>query len=57
MTIFMIFYEIFEKNLDVKKFQNLEDINPVIGICEGALRGLRIFPLIMAAQILVVFEI
>ena len=55
MTFFMISSEIFKKNFDVKK--NYEEINPVIGICEGILRGLRIFPLNMVAQRLVVFEI
>ena len=57
MTFFMIFSEIFKKNFDVKKFQNFEVINPVSGMCEGTLRGLRIWPLNMAAQILVLFEI
>ena len=53
----MIFLRNFQKNLNVKKFQNFEDINPVFGNCEGTLRGLRILPLNMAAQIRVVFEI
>ena len=60
MTFFMIFSEMFKKNLDVKKFQNFEDTNPVVGICEGTLRRLRIWPLNslnLAGQILVVFEI
>ena len=57
MTLFLIFSEIFKKNLDVKKVQNFEDINPVIGICEGTFRGLRIWPLNMIVQTLVVFEI
>ena len=41
----------------MKKFQEFEDLNPVIGICEVTLRGLRILPLNMAAQVLVGFEI
>ena len=53
---FMIFSKIF-KNLDFKKFRKIEELNPVVGFCEGALRGLQILPLNMAAQILVVFEI
>ena len=56
-TFFMTFSEIFKKNLDIKKFQNVEPLNPVIGICEGTLRGLRILPLNMVALVLVVFEI
>ena len=51
----MILSEI--SNLEVQKFQNFEDLNIVAGNCEGTLRGLRILPLSMAAQILVVFEI
>ena len=51
----MILSEI--SNLEVKKFQNFEDLKTVAGNCEGTLRGLRILPLSMAAQILVVFEI
>ena len=51
------FLQIFLKNLNVKKFQKFADFNPVIGICEGNLRELRILPLNMAAQIFVVFEI
>ena len=57
MTFFLDFFKIFQKNLNVKKFRNFEDINPVIGIFERTLRELRILPLNMAAQILVVFEI
>ena len=38
-------------------FQKFEDLNAVIGICEGTLRGLRILPLNMAAQLLGGFEI
>ena len=57
MTVFLIFSKKFQKNLNVKIFQNFEDLNPLIGICEGTLRGLRILPLNMAAQIIVVFEI
>ena len=53
----MIFSEIFKKNLNVKKFQKLENLTPLFGICEGTLKGLRILPLNMATQILVVFEI
>ena len=53
----MTFSEIFKKNLDMKKFQNVEPLNPVIGICEGTLRGLRILPLNMVALVLVLFEI
>ena len=48
---------VFEKKLDVKKFQNFEILNPVIGICEGTLMGLQILPLKLSAQNLVVFEI
>ena len=44
-------------NSDAKKIQKVDDLNPVIGICEVTLWGLRIFPLNMAAQIYVVFEI
>ena len=51
----MILSEI--SNLEVKKFENFEDLNTVAGNCEGTLRGLRILPLSMAAQILAVFEI
>ena len=47
MTFFRIFSKIFKKNLDVEKFKNLEDLNPVVGICEGTLRGLRNLPLNM----------
>ena len=57
MTFFMIFSEIFKKKLDIEKFQNFEDLNPVIGICEGTLMGMQILPLNMSAQNLVVFEI
>ena len=58
MTFFMIFIEIFKKKkLDVKKFQNVENLNSVIGICEGTLMGLQILPLKMSAQNLAVFEI
>ena len=46
-----------KKNLNVEKFQKFKDLNPVIGICEGTLRGLRLLPLNIAAQILVDFEI
>ena len=45
----MIFSEIFKKNLDVKKSQNVEDLNPVFRICGGTLREMRILPLNMAA--------
>ena len=55
MTFFMIFSEIKKKNLNVKRFQNFEDINPVIGIFEGTLRGSRILPLYRTAQNLAVF--
>ena len=51
----MILSEI--SNLEVKKFQNFEDLNTVAGNCEGTLRGLRILPVNMVAQIFVVFEI
>ena len=53
----MIFFRNFQIILDVKKFKTFEDLNPVVGNCEGTLRGLRILPLNMTAQILVVFEI
>ena len=55
--VFFSFSLKFKRNLDVKKFRNIEDLNPVIGICEGTLRGLRFLRLNMVAQILVVFEI
>ena len=54
---FYDFFRNFQINLEVKKFQNFEALNPFAGNCEGTLRGLRILPLNMAAQILVVFEI
>ena len=54
---FMIFLKKNFKNLILKSFQNVEDLNPVIGICEGTLRGLQILPLNSVAYILVVFEI
>ena len=54
---FYDFLRNFQKNLNVKKFQNFDELNHVIGICEGTLRGLRILPLEMTTQILVVFEI
>ena len=57
MTSFMIFSEIFTENLNVKNFRKFEDFNPVIGIFEGTLRGLRSLPQIMAALIFVVSEI
>ena len=53
----MIFFQKFLNKPVVKKFQNFEDLDLVVGNCEATLRGLRISPLIMAAQILVVFEI
>ena len=53
----MIFFQKFLNKPVVKKFQNSEDLDLVVGNCQGTLRGLRISPLIMAAQILVVFEI
>ena len=34
----MIFSKSF-KNLNFKKFQNVEDLNHVVGYCEGTLRG------------------
>ena len=37
-----------------KKFQIVEDLNTVIGICEGTLRWLRILSLNMVAQIFLV---
>ena len=36
MTFFMIF-----QNLDFKRFQNVEDLNPVVGFCEGTLRACK----------------
>ena len=57
MTFFYDFLPNFQKNLDVEIFQNFEDLNPVIRICEGTIRELRILPLNMAAQFRVVFEI
>ena len=57
MTFFRIFSELFKKKLDVKKFQNFEDLNTVIGICEGTLLRLLILPLNLSAQNLVVYEI
>ena len=53
----MIFFQKLLIKPVVKKFKNFEDLNPVAGNCEGTLRGLRILPVNMAAQILVVFEI
>ena len=55
--MFYDFFKIFFKNLDFIKFQYVEDLSPVVGFCEFALRGCESLPLIMAAQILVVFEI
>ena len=52
---FFDFLRNFQKNLNVKKFQKLEDLNPVIRICDGTLRVLGILPLKMA--VLLVFEI
>ena len=57
MTFFMIFFEIFKKKLNVKKFQKFGDLNPIVGICEGTPSGFRILPLNMIAQFFVVFEI
>ena len=51
----MIFSEIKKKTM--LKNSKFEDLNLVIGICEGTLRGFRILPLNMAAQFFVVFEI
>ena len=53
----MIFFQKLLNKPVVKKFHNFEDLDLVVGNCEGTLRGLRISPLNMAAQILVVFEI
>ena len=53
----MIFFQKLLNKPVVKKFQNFEDLDLVVRNCEGTLRGLRILPLNMAAQILVVFEI
>ena len=53
----MIFFRNFQINLDVKKFKTFEDLNLVVGNCKGTLRGLRILPVDMDAQIFVVFEI
>ena len=55
ITFFMTFSEIFKKNLNVKKFQNFEDINAVSGISEGTLRELQILPLNRTAQNLAVY--
>ena len=41
----------------LKKIQSIENLNPVIGICEGTLMGLQILPLNVSAQNLVFFEI
>ena len=57
MTFFLWISPNFSKKLKYKKFQKFVDLNPVIGICEGTIRGLQILPLNMAAQIVVVFEI
>ena len=38
MMVFMIFFKKVFKNLDFEKFQN-EDLNLVVGYCEGTLRG------------------
>ena len=53
----MIFFQKFSNKPVVKNFQNIEDLDLVVGNCGGTLRGLRILPLNMAAQIFVVFEI
>ena len=53
----MIFFEVFKKKLKVIKLQNFEDINPVIGIFEGTLWGLRVLPLNRTALNLAVFQI
>ena len=45
----------FPKNLGFNKFQNFEELNSVVGNCEGTLRG--ILPLNMTAEIVAVFEI
>ena len=39
MTFFMIFSKMFFKNLYFKKFQYIEDRSPVVGFCEGTLKG------------------
>ena len=57
MTFYMIFFKKISKNNNVKKIQKFENLNPVIRLCEDTLRGLRILPLAMRAQILVVSEI
>ena len=54
--MFYDFFTNFFKNLDFKEFQFV-DLSPVVELCEFALRGCESLPLIMAAQILVVFEI
>ena len=54
---FFVFFRNYQKNLNVTKFQKLEDLNLINGVCEGTLRGLQILPLSLTAQILVVFEI
>ena len=39
MTFFYDFFQKNFRNLDFKKFQNVEDLNPVVGYFEGTLRG------------------
>ena len=55
--MFYDFLRNFQKKLHVEKFQKFEDLNPVIGICEGTLIGFRILSLNMNAQVPLVFEI
>ena len=57
MTFFYDFFKNFQRKLVFKNFQNFQDVNPVVENCEGTVIGLQILPLIMTAQILVVFEI
>ena len=57
ICLFLMIFSEFFKKIDVKNFQNFENLNPVIGICEGTLMGLQILPPNMSAQNLVDLEI
>ena len=65
MTFFMIFFQNFSENLDIKNFTKLEIRISVVNLCRGTLKscefclpvGLRILPPNRTAQNLVVFQI
>ena len=38
---FLWFFQKIFKNLNFKIFRNVEDLNPVVGYCEGALKGCK----------------